>query len=70
MPTRNEPKIKLEKSKEIAVLDRRIFKVCEINEREFGPKKKKSLFIHFDGKTWNLLLVNPNFSLVKYYKLE
>jgi hypothetical protein len=58
------------KSTKTLILDRRVFKVCEIKEERFGLLRRKILFIHFDGNTWNILHSNENFTDTKYYKLR
>jgi len=51
-------------------LDKRIFKPCEIKEKEAGLVRKKFLFVHFNGRQWKLLLTTADLSKVKSLKLE
>lgn len=70
MPNSIESPIRYERLKKSVVLDRKIFKICEVKEKEFGRLSKKSLFIHYDGKKWDILIANPDFSKIRYFQLK
>jgi hypothetical protein len=57
------------KTAKTLTLDRRVFKVCEIKEERLGLLRS-ILFVHFDGKTWNILHSNEDFRDVKNFKLR
>jgi len=68
-----ETPIKYERLKKSVVLDKKVFKICEIKEKEVGRLRKRLLFIHCNGKIWDLLLTNLDVTDVKhsiYYQLE
>jgi hypothetical protein len=58
------------KSTQTLTLDNRVFKVCDIKEERLGLVRRKILFLHFDGNTWNILLCNEGFTDIKHYKLR
>jgi len=73
MPASIETPIRYEKLKKSVILDTRVFKTCEIKEKEVGRLRKKLLFIHYNGKMWDILLTNLEVTDVKhaiYYRLE
>lgn len=58
------------KTTKTLTLDNRVFKVCEVKEERLGLLRRKILFVHFDGKTWNVLHANEDFTNVRNYKLR
>jgi len=52
------------------VLDAKIFKVCEIKEKEIGIIRKKFQYVHFDGKQWRILQISADLAEFKYFKIE
>jgi hypothetical protein len=59
-----------ERTTKTLTLDRRVFKVCEVKEERLGTLRRKILFVHFDGKIWNILHSDEDFTDIKYYKLR
>ena len=70
MPVQIKFPIQYENLKKIEVLDKKVFKVCEIKEKEVGKLRKKFVFIHFDGKKWELLVANPDLSEARLIQLR
>ena len=58
--------------KKVAVLDERQFKTCVVKQIERGLINKRYLFVHFDGKGWNILTTDDKQSKVNtgYYRLH
>lgn len=59
-----------EKSKKTLILDNKIFETCKVKFIETGFLRKKFVFVHFDGKRWNILLVNKDYSKLRNIQLE
>jgi hypothetical protein len=59
-----------ERIRSTTILDERIFKVCDIKEKEIGIVRRWLLYLHFNGKTWKILLLKPDLSEVKYFELQ
>jgi hypothetical protein len=60
--TKIEAPIRVTREKKIVELDKKVFKVCEIKEKEIGTLHKKFVFIHFNGREWHVFLANSDFS--------
>jgi hypothetical protein len=60
----------VKKTSNTVTLDRRYFNVCEAKIERLGVLRRNILFVHFDGKTWNILHANEGFTDVKNFKLS
>jgi hypothetical protein len=68
--TKIEAPIRVTREKKIVELDKKVFKVCEIKERQIGTLRKKFVYIHFDGKEWHVLCSNSDFSETAFFTLS
>lgn len=62
--------IELRYEKLSVIADKRTFKVCEIKEKEIGLVRKKFLYVHFDGRQWNILKIDVSSSTIARYTLK
>ncbi|KPV63638.1 MAG: hypothetical protein AOA66_0770 [Candidatus Bathyarchaeota archaeon BA2] len=62
--------IEYKRIKLTTVLDGRLFKICDIKEKEIGIVRKRFLYLHYDGNMWKVLSITPDLSEVEYFVLE
>lgn len=55
--------------KKIHEFERKDFPICTIKEKESGVLEKKLLYIHFDGKLWNILIVFLKTMEIKHFAI-
>lgn len=48
------------KLKQVMILDRRVFKPCEIKQIDRGFVRRKTYLVHFDGQRWDVLEIARN----------
>ena len=61
--------VEYKKETKTVIFDKRVFKVCQVKEERLGIFRRKILFVHFDGQTWNVLHANEDFTDVKSFKI-
>ena len=65
-----EAKAEYEKKHATLILDPRIFDLCKVKQVELGLLRKRIIFVHYDGKRWDILVYNTVTNTSNRYLME